>query len=336
VTFGPRPATAGGTNGTDRAHKVLPRPGQQYPAAAGAGTAESRSVTGRGHFDTGLTASIGRWQMPYDPFDLDQPALIAFSGGRTSAYMVRRILDSAGGRLPAGVRAVFCNTGKERPETLDFVRDCQLRWGVEVVWLEYRFRPGGDPKHTFAVVDYTTASRRGEPFEDAIKARSFLPNRVARYCTAELKVKTMWRWAKTQVLDGYTKAVGLRADEPGRVSRLLAGTGETRSAEHLVCPLAEAGVTVADVMTFWQSQPFDLRLRPDEGNCDLCFLKRKGTLKTIMHERPDLAAWWVAQEQDGKLFRSLRDRPRYSLLLAEAGQPTLFDDDEDLPCACTD
>ena len=58
-----------------------------------------------------------------DPFRLDGPALVSFSGGRTSAYMLRRILDACGGRLPAGVHAVFANTGRERAETLRFVAD---------------------------------------------------------------------------------------------------------------------------------------------------------------------------------------------------------------------
>jgi 3'-phosphoadenosine 5'-phosphosulfate sulfotransferase (PAPS reductase)/FAD synthetase len=30
----------------------------------------------------------------------------------------------------------FANTGKEMPETLDFVRDCGEHWGVDITWLE--------------------------------------------------------------------------------------------------------------------------------------------------------------------------------------------------------
>lgn len=58
------------------------------------------------------------------------------------------------------MKVVFCNTGKERPETLDFVERCSQRWGVPVTWLEYRHTKGVGP--TFAVVDYGTASRDGE------------------------------------------------------------------------------------------------------------------------------------------------------------------------------
>jgi 3'-phosphoadenosine 5'-phosphosulfate sulfotransferase (PAPS reductase)/FAD synthetase len=54
--------------------------------------------------------------------------IISFSGGRTSAMMLKLILDAHGGTLPLWVKVVFCNTGKERPETLDFVNECAKRW----------------------------------------------------------------------------------------------------------------------------------------------------------------------------------------------------------------
>lgn len=290
-------------------------------------------------------------------FDLDTPAVVAFSGGRTSGYMLWRILQAHGGKLPEGYHVVFCNTGKERPETLDFVQECSTRWAVPVVWLEYRWEPG---RHYYEVVDYNTASRDGRPFNEMISSSAMLPNRVARKCTIELKVKTMWRWCRDQGLAEYTKAVGLRWDEPGRVLKLLQTGGEytleepalpgmeapggpprqdTGSWEHKVCPLSDAQVSLHDVMEFWKAQPFDLQLKPHEGNCDLCFLKRKGSILAIMKERPDLAAWWIEQEQGGKLFRSTNDRPRYELLLAQASEPGLFDgldDEDDIPCSCTD
>ena len=283
-----------------------------------------------------------------DPFLLERPAVISFSGGRTSGYMLRRILDAFGGTLPADVVPIFCNTGKERPETLDFVERCSLEWGVNVVWLEYRRKSEAVP-YKFAVVNYATASRKGEPFDDIISAKPVLPNVVMRYCTEWLKVKISNRYVRhvlgwTPKTGGYSNAIGLRADEPRRVTRLRA-SAKTTPGEEPFAPLALAGVTHADVMRFWGEQSFDLQLQPHEGNCDLCFLKGQGKLVRILRERPDLADWWIEKEElfTGKTRleeagRFRKNAPSYRRLLEMAQEPGLFDgcDADYSDCRCTD
>lgn len=64
-----------------------------------------------------------------EPFAIDQPTCISFSGGRTSAYMLWRVLQANGG-LPADAVVCFANTGKEVEATLRFVRDCAEHWHV--------------------------------------------------------------------------------------------------------------------------------------------------------------------------------------------------------------
>ncbi|MBK6800315.1 MAG: hypothetical protein IPG83_02190 [Novosphingobium sp.] len=54
-----------------------------------------------------------------DPFFITGPALISFSGGRTSAYMLWRILEARRRRM---VQVAFANTGKEREWTTRFDR----------------------------------------------------------------------------------------------------------------------------------------------------------------------------------------------------------------------
>ena len=71
-----------------------------------------------------------------NPYRIEGPALISFSGGRTSAFMLFKILEAHGGTLPDDVHVCFANTGKEREETLRFVHECATRWGVRVRWLE--------------------------------------------------------------------------------------------------------------------------------------------------------------------------------------------------------
>lgn len=294
-----------------------------------------------------------------DPFKVTGPAVIQFSGGRTSAYMLWLILQAHGGKLPSDVVVCFQNTGKERPETLDFVERCSAEWSVPIVWLEYRYegkpnqqivgdgkRRKNPGKHTFAIVDYATASRNGEPFEQLIRARQMLPNPVSRFCTVEMKIRTCQRYLKSLGWnDGWTSVIGFRADEPRRVAKL--STTNRHDGEEAIAPLAQAGITQEDVMAFWARAPFDLQLQSHEGNCDLCFLKGQGKLERILRERPDLAEWWVRMEtiiQGGVngTDRFRKDRPSYAGLLARsqrASLPMMGAEEEDLldvSCNCTD
>lgn len=274
-----------------------------------------------------------------DPFKIEGPALISFSGGRTSAYMLYRIIQAWGGTLPDDVKVTFANTGKEMPETLDFVRDCGERWGAEIVWLE---RQEGEHGKRFKIVSHEEASRNGEPYKALIDARGFLPNPVTRFCTTELKIRVMRDYARSLGWDRWSNIIGLRADEAHRVARMK----NSREAWENVTPLAAAGVTKREVGAFWLAQNWDLRLPTIDGttplgNCDLCFLKSAATIMGIMRTRPDLARWWAEAEARaskplGALFR--KDRPSYAAMLDAVQRQQDFnfgDADARQDCFCT-
>lgn len=255
-----------------------------------------------------------------DPYRIDGPAIIQFSGGRTSGYMLRQILDSHSGKLPPDVHVTFQNTGKEREETLVFVEECGQRWGVPITWMEWDgFENGSRSRCLFRVVDFKTASREGEPFERMIDALALLPNPVARTCTANLKVKTSKAWMLARGYAEWDSVMGIRADEPRRITR-LSNPKRDNSAGVPYLPLARMGVRKADVLAFWRKQPFDLRLDPagDLGNCDLCFLKARAKVVAAIRREPSRHVWWAKQEDRplGATFRS--DRPRYTDLAREA------------------
>lgn len=231
---------------------------------------------------------------PTSPFWIAGPALISFSGGRTSAYMLWRILQAHGGALPDDVHVTFANTGKEREETLRFVHECGTHWGIHILWLEWKARKG-DIADRFEIVGYNSASRNGEPFAKLIGEKKYLPNAVTRFCTIELKIRTMKFYAQSLGWKHWTNVIGLRADEPVRVARARVSSAKERWANCL--PLADAGVTNRDVRAFWDAQPFDLQLLPFEGNCDACFLKARPKLFEVERERPGTLDWWIEQER---------------------------------------
>ena len=245
-----------------------------------------------------------------NPYTLpDGNVQIAFSGGRTSGMMLHHILEANGG-LPNRVRVVFSNTGREMPETLDFVAECGERWGVPIVWVEY------DPDQRYRVVTRETAATDGEPFEALIRHRGILPNARARFCSGQLKARCAGHYLKDLGWKHWTAAVGIRADEAQRASKK-----PPRERYVNWYPMVDAGHNKHDVAAFWRAQPFDLRL-PNRngttplGNCDVCFLKSEDKRARMARDYPERYAWWERMEAVAK---ELGARPAGSRFL-RAGQ----------------
>lgn len=271
-----------------------------------------------------------------NPYLVESPAVIAFSGGATSGFMLKQIIDAYGGLLPNDVVPVFANTGLEHPKTYDFVQRCADEWKVEVHWVEYA------GKKTWKRVNYETASRNGEPFEILIEERKYLPNPVTRFCTVELKIRTMDRYGKEALAfeEGHQEIIGLRKDEPHRVHRLKANNRRNEA----FCPMYWAGHSIDDVERFWSEQSFRLEIPRALGNCVGCFLKGRDKIEWMAQDFPESLEWWARQEEkligneSTKSGRFRSDRPSYRGLINMAASQQTFDfqDNDTLPCHCTE
>lgn len=235
---------------------------------------------------------------------------ISFSGGRTSAYMLHQILEANGG-LPDRAKVVFANTGREMPQTLDFVQEVSDRWAVPTVWVEDAARDGGP---IFDVVSHNSASRHGVPFKRLLLRKRSCPDISKRFCTEHLKILPARRYLISLGWKQWTNSTGIRADEPHRL------TASTDKRVIKWYPLASANVQKADVLTFWKRQPFDLRTPDGLGNCDGCFLKSEAQLAALCRDYPERHAWWEKMEAeisaltgkpDGATFR--KGQPRRKL-----------------------
>jgi 3'-phosphoadenosine 5'-phosphosulfate sulfotransferase (PAPS reductase)/FAD synthetase len=268
-----------------------------------------------------------------NPYFITEPQVVSFSGGRTSGFMLWKIIQAHGGSLPDYVKVVFANTGLEHSATLDFVQAVSQNI-TPVSWVEYINSEEG--KNTYRLVNYDTASRNGEPMEAIISKRAYPPNVVSRYCTAETKIRPIAKYIKqTTGWTTWTDIIGLRADEPRRVHRL-----KSDGKREIICPMYHAGHTLKDVLDFWSSMPFDLDLPYKDnsyGNCVGCFLKSTPKILRIMAEEPKHADFWIRiEESKGKPFR--RDRAPYKQLLdmATSQRAIDFTDCDLLECNCTD
>lgn len=216
--------------------------------------------------------------------------LVSFSGGRTSGYMTHRLL----GEVPpsVNVKVVFANTGQEDERTLEFVNNCETRFGWDVTWVEALVNPEKGKGTTHKVVTYETASLKGEPFESVI-SKYGLPNQSMPHCTRELKLQPIrslcksWGWKRKD----YYSAVGIRADEIDRMSSYA-------EKEHLLYPLVSWGVKKPDVLKWWGQQNFDLMLPEHRGNCTWCWKKSFKKLVQVHREDPSIYDFPLRMEEE--------------------------------------
>ena len=279
-----------------------------------------------------------------NPYYCDDQTLISFSGGRTSAYMLYRAIEAHDGKLPDHVKVCFANTGKEMPQTLDFVNSCSINWGVKIHWLEYDGRvqkkSSKNYQYFWKEVDYASASRNGEPFAKLIEDVGQLPNPLNRMCSGQMKIRTINRFLQTKGFNSpYQAMIGIRADEVRRARKML---GSVSDGSEKILPLYEDGISKEDVGKFWKKQSFDLELPnnkgvTDWGNCDLCFLKGRSKRLSIMQQRPDLADWWIEQEnKQNDYFNRLELGYEQIRIIATDQQGFDFGDDDSISCFCGD
>jgi hypothetical protein len=235
-------------------------------------------------------------------WDEQRTIVVSFSGGRTSAFMLKMLLDTYPG---ARFVVIYCNTGRERWETLNFIEECSRRWNVRVHWLEAVIdNTGKGHGHgtTYRLTDYLGAWRpeyeasrlpqyvesEPHPFEAGI-AKYGIPNRAFPWCSRELKMQPSIKFLKDLLPEGldYDHAMGIRYDEYDRA-------GDNSKWY----PLVGKGIVKAHINGYWANSPFDLQLQQFEGNCDLCWKKTVRKNLTVIEQRPERALWWWKMEDE--------------------------------------
>lgn len=191
---------------------------------------------------------------------------VSFSGGRTSAYMGKRLLDEKSDEYD--FIFTFANTGREHPKTLEFIHNCDKYFGFNTVWMEAVIHHGIRKGPTHQIVTFETASRNGGPFEEAIRKHG-IPNISQPNCTARLKVEPMESYLRSLGIKprDIPTAIGIRVDEKRRVSAKA-------GVNNIIYPLVDwFPVDKQDVLDWWEDQPFNLEIEEFEGNCLGCYKK---------------------------------------------------------------
>lgn len=291
--------------------------------------------------------------------------IVSFSGGQSSGYMLRKLIDS-NRDFDKKFIVVFCNTGKEHDKTLDFVHEVEVRWGAKIVWLEYtrvsamdiddRMLPtkrkacnlmiqkmNGESAHWFNVVDYDSAARAHDkvtPFDKMLEWSNTIPNVRSRQCSVQLKLRTQFRYLNSIGITKHFSYIGIRKDEDHRVNEILANLDKDEIPRF---PLVDLLSTKEDVDGFWDNNDFKLEIPNHMGNCNLCFLKARWKRVAAAKADPEAARWWSDWEKkftakgagSGAFWNNGKT---YEGIIKDAEQKDLFDLDrseEDVACSCS-
>lgn len=180
--------------------------------------------------------------------------VLGLSGGKDSAALAIYLRE----RVPE-MEYVFCDTGKELPETYEFITRMEAYLGKPIERL--------------------VSERDFDHYLDVFNG--YLPSSRMRWCTRLLKLKPFERYVGDDPVVNY---VGIRADEQRE------GYISTKPNITSVFPFRDDGVVKADVLRILEESgvgiPAYYRWRSRSG-CFFCFFQRKEEWVGLKREHPE-------------------------------------------------
>lgn len=264
--------------------------------------------------------------------------MVTVSGGRSSAMMARHIQTSEKYKDFQKIY-VFANTGMERPETIQFLKDIETYWELPLVKVEGVYSNVMGVGVGCKIVDWDTLNMTGIPYGEAVMHKNKgtyegLPNQEAPFCSETLKTIPCKKLCDSVFgVNNYIKAIGFRAEDmPKRIT-----LPEINEDEKRIYPLLTdfSPMIGKRLLTeFWEKQPFKLQLKSSLGNCELCWKKSDKDLVESIKKGSRFIDWHIENEEkygntSFRNNRSIKD----ILKLAQAG--TTIDMDFSDGCVCS-
>ena len=189
---------------------------------------------------------------------------------------------------------IFANTGQEREETLEFIRDIASLHNLNVTWIENVTHLTSKKSSTHRIVDFESADRRGKGFTEMV-SKYGIPNMAYPHCTRELKANPIKSYLIEKYGSGnYRIQIGIRADEAKRHPKDLDNTGP------FTYPLIYK-TTKTDINAWFEKQPFRLNLHEHQGNCKTCWKKSDIKLAAVYQENPEFFEYFDYLERNHSL-----------------------------------
>jgi len=186
----------------------------------------------------------------------------------------------------------------------------------------------------------------GKSFDEAIittkKGTKYLPNKMARYCTTELKTMPILHWMYEVVKEPVLMRFGYRANETKRAIKMLDKTdedgftsvkatfekrkdGRNSWKDYRYCkpefPLITDNIYKDTIEEFWKGKPVRFAYM---NNCVGCWWRSPLLLKKMSDKHPEKMQWFADQETEKSKWRS---DIMYKDIIKWKTQMELFDDD---------
>ena len=186
----------------------------------------------------------------------------------------------------------------------------------------------------------------GKTFDDSIiktkKGTKYLPNKMARYCTTELKTLPILHWMYEEVKEPVIMRFGYRANETRRAIKMMEKTDEDGFTKvkatftklkdgrnswgiYKYCkpefPLINDNIYKDTIEEFWKEK--DVRFAY-MNNCVGCWWRSPLLLKKMHNKHPEKMQWFADQETNKSNWRS---DIMYKDIIKWKTQTELFDDD---------
>jgi hypothetical protein len=183
----------------------------------------------------------------------------------------------------------------------------------------------------------------GKTFEEVIKLKgNYLPNKMVRFCTVEMKIKPIFNWLKENTDLPVEMRIGFRPNEIKRAEGVLAKADETGleyfetvigkkgsqnkwgKVPYRYCkfPLIENNISKDTIYNYWNDKPVRFAYR---NNCVGCVNRQPLMISHMASKDLDKVKWFEKQEiKTGNKFLS---DVSFSQILNFGIQNTFFDDD---------
>lgn len=140
--------------------------------------------------------------------------VVSFSGGRTSAYLCKIMIDTYG---RDNVDFIYMDTGAEHPKTYDFIRNVNREFGLNLTCLRLKINPNLGKGNSYSIVSIGDLKPDLKPFKDMI-SKYGVPYIGGMFCTDRMKLTPFKKYCEdTYGKKNYETWLGIRFDEPSRI-----------------------------------------------------------------------------------------------------------------------